>query len=84
MLVLTRRLGDGVIIEMPSFNIELVVTKIEHNKVGLGIVAPSSVNIARKELLKSKESSNETFNSTDVNGNIDISKPGSRGQRGNT
>ena len=49
MLVLTRRVGESIIIDG---GIEIVVTQLRDNHVGLGIKAPKEVNIVRKELLE--------------------------------
>ena len=48
MLVLTRRIGEEVVI---ASNIRLAVLAVRGKQVRLGIAAPSSVPVARLELL---------------------------------
>jgi carbon storage regulator len=48
MLVRTRRIGEEMLI---AGNIRVTVVAVERNKVRLGITAPSSVPVARRELL---------------------------------
>jgi carbon storage regulator len=48
MLVLTRRIGEEVLI---GGNIRLRVLAVKRNQVRLGIAAPPSVPVARLELL---------------------------------
>jgi carbon storage regulator len=48
MLVLTRRIGEELMI---ADNIRLMVVAVNGNQVRLGISAPSSVPVARLELL---------------------------------
>jgi carbon storage regulator len=47
MLVLTRRVGEEIVI---NGNIRVIVTAVEGNKVRLGIIAPPSVPVDRKEV----------------------------------
>ena len=51
MLVLSRKVGDMLIIE-GNFTVE--VAKIQGNWISLGIVAPSDVKILREELNQPK------------------------------
>ena len=48
MLVLTRRLGEEIVI---ADNIRISVVALEGRKVRLGITAPASVRVLRLELL---------------------------------
>ena len=48
MLVLTRRIGEEIMI---AGEIRVTVVAVSRNKVRLGITAPSSVPVARRELL---------------------------------
>jgi carbon storage regulator len=48
MLVLTRRIGEEIVI---AGNIRVTVVAVNGQKVRLGITAPSSVPVARLELL---------------------------------
>jgi carbon storage regulator len=47
MLVLTRRIGEEIVIDG---NIRVVVTAIQGQKVRLGITAPPSIPVDRKEV----------------------------------
>ena len=47
MLVLSRRLGEMIVVEA---NIQIVVVEIQRNGVRLGISAPPSVRVDRKEI----------------------------------
>ena len=56
MLVLSRKKGESVIIDD---NIEITVIDVSENgKVKLGINAPKSISILRKEVKKAVESEN--------------------------
>jgi carbon storage regulator len=48
MLVLTRRIGEEMLI---AGNIRVTVVAVKRNQVRLGITAPSSVGVVRRELL---------------------------------
>jgi len=48
MLVLTRRIGEEIVI---AGDIRLTVVAVNGQRVRLGITAPSSVSVARMELL---------------------------------
>lgn len=48
MLVLTRRIGEEVVI---GDDICITVTAVQGNKVRLGITAPTSIPVMRPELL---------------------------------
>ena len=52
MLVLTRKLGEEVII---GDNIRLTVVSIRGNQVRLGFTAPAAISIQRKELCDKAE-----------------------------
>jgi carbon storage regulator len=47
MLVLTRRIGEQLVIDE---NIILTIVAIEGNKIRLGIAAPSNVRVDREEI----------------------------------
>jgi carbon storage regulator len=47
MLVLSRRLGDEIVI---GENVRVTVTAVMGNRVAVGIEAPSSVKVDRKEI----------------------------------
>ena len=56
MLVLTRRPGQSIIV---GDSIELVVVRIEGDRVVLGIDAPRDVRVVRAELLRAVEAENQ-------------------------
>lgn len=56
MLVLTRRPGQSIVI---GDSVELVVVRIEGDRVVLGIEAPREVRVVRSELLRAVESENQ-------------------------
>lgn len=47
MLILTRRIGESIIIQD---DIEVVVLAVKGNQVRLGIQAPDSVSVHREEI----------------------------------
>lgn len=49
MLIISRKKNEGIII---NENIELTIIDIQGDKVRIGIDAPNSVKIVRKELLE--------------------------------
>ncbi len=49
MLVLTRRLGESVVI---GDNIKTTVTDIRNGQIKLGITAPKDVTVNREEVVK--------------------------------
>lgn len=55
MLVLSRKKDEKINLQIEGLeDIELIVVKIDHNKVRLGIKAQDSVTILRSELIPSK------------------------------
>ena len=56
MLNLTRRLNQRLVLTVPPSatptTIEVVVTKVRGNHIGIGVEAPRPVEVARGELLK--------------------------------
>lgn len=56
MLVLTRRPGQSIVI---GEGIELVVVRIEGDRVVLGVEAPREVRVVRAELLRAVETENQ-------------------------
>jgi len=55
MLVLTRRIDEGIVIQD---NIIVTVLNVEGDKVKLGIAAPQEVRILRKELFEAVQVQN--------------------------
>jgi len=57
MLILTRRPGETLIIELPNGErIDVTVLGVKGNQVRLGTEAPDDVPIVREELLERLES----------------------------
>jgi len=53
MLILTRRVGETIIIEMPTGEqIQVAVLGVKGNQVRLGTDAPDDIQIMREELLE--------------------------------
>jgi len=51
MLVLTRRVGESIVVDG---NIYVTVISVAGNKIRLGISAPPSVTVDREEIMKRK------------------------------
>jgi carbon storage regulator len=56
VLVLTRRPGQSILV---GDSVELVVVRIEGDRVVLGIEAPRDVRVVRSELLRAVETENQ-------------------------
>jgi carbon storage regulator len=67
MLILTRKLGESVII---GDNTKLTVVEISKNQIKFGIEAPKSVTIHREEVFKKIKDENENSSSSNF---IDLS-----------
>ena len=53
MLVVTRRPGESIVIELPTGElIEVVVLSVKGNQVKLGTDAPKHLPVVREELLE--------------------------------
>jgi carbon storage regulator len=53
MLVVTRRPGEAIVIELPSGElIDVVVLSVKGNQVKLGTDAPGDILVLREELLE--------------------------------
>jgi len=56
MLILTRRVGETIIIELPTGElIDVTVLGVKGNQVRIGTQAPDNIPIMREELLASTE-----------------------------
>ena len=60
MLVLTRRPEDGLVLTVPGTGeqIEITVLSVDGDKVRLGIAAPKTVTILRRELCEAVQAQN--------------------------
>ncbi len=68
MLILTRRLGESIIIED---NIKITVVDINKQQIKLGIDAPKHVTINREEVARKVKEENQLSSTSMI---IDISK----------
>lgn len=50
MLVLTRKVGESIVIDTHAGEVEVEVTSVLGEKVRLGITGPREVNVLRKEI----------------------------------
>lgn len=64
MLILTRKKGESIIIDG---NIEVRIVESEDGRVKIGIDAPRSIEILRKELYDQIETENKSAISKNVN-----------------
>ena len=69
MLVLTRKAGETIVI---GDNIEITVIEVQGGKIKVGIDAPRSIKILRKEILEEVKS--ENINATLKINNIKLDK----------
>ena len=73
MLILTRKLGESIII---GENVQLSVVEINKNNIKIGINAPQNITIYRKELFEKIKEENEMssisgiIDPTDISNNI--------------
>lgn len=63
MLVLARKVGQSIVI---NDNIELLVIEVRGDQVRIGIEAPKSIPVHRKELLEQIRTQNARAADTDV------------------
>jgi len=68
MLVISRKKNEGIVIDKDT---EITIIDIQGDKVRIGINAPASVKIVRKELLETENLNRE---SAQVNIKPDINK----------
>jgi len=60
MLVLTRRPGQSIVV---GDDVEVVVVRVEGDRVVLGIEAPREIRVVRSELLRAVEAENQASSS---------------------
>ena len=68
MLILTRKQGESIILYTTDGEIEIKVIKAQ-GTVAVGLQAPDSVNIRRKEIPNIKETSSESDYHSNSEGN---------------
>lgn len=71
MLVLTRKLGEGIAIDD---HIKIKVVQIKGKQVRLGIEAPSHTKIHREEIYVAIQAQNEASVDTDAKKSHEVSK----------
>lgn len=52
MLVLSRKVGEKIILTVEGETVEITVTEIDRGKVRIGTIAPKRMPIVRSELLE--------------------------------
>jgi|LakMenEpi03Aug12_release.lakeMendotaPanAssembly.Ray.scaffolds.fasta_scaffold781769_2 carbon storage regulator len=57
-LILTRRVGEEILIDNPSGQIKIMVTKIDGDRVKVGIDAPRDIRVNRKEVVERENRDN--------------------------
>jgi carbon storage regulator len=70
MLILTRKLGESIII---GKNVQLSVVEINKNNIKLGINAPKDITIYREEVFKKIKDENEMSSTSGIIDLTDIS-----------
>ncbi len=63
MLILTRKLGESVVI---GDNIKVTVTDINNNQIKLGIDAPRDITVNREEVVKEIKGENVLSSASSV------------------
>ncbi|MGR3173676.1 MAG: carbon storage regulator CsrA [Candidatus Scalindua sp.] len=63
MLILTRRLGESVVI---GDDTKITVTSIKNGQIKLGITAPKDVTVNREEVVKEIKGGNVLSSASDV------------------
>ncbi len=62
MLILTRRVGESIII---GNDVKVTVMSLKGNQVRIGVDAPKSVSVQREEISKNADGSSKENNSTE-------------------
>jgi carbon storage regulator len=63
VLVLSRRRGDSILI---GDDIEITVVEVQGDNVKIGITAPKTITVLRKELMEEASSANAQAASVDI------------------
>ena len=69
MLVLSRKTGQSIVI---NENIELSILEVQGDQIKIGIKAPKSVKIYRKEIFVEIQEENKKAATTNVSGVSDV------------
>lgn len=64
MLVMTRKKNESIII---NENIEIIILDCDSQRVKIGVQAPKSMKIMRKEVIEAVKSENQEALNTDLN-----------------
>jgi carbon storage regulator len=67
MLVITRKAGESIIIELDGKKVEIDVIETSKDKVKLGVEAPRDVKIVRSELMAAESSNMEASQAVSKN-----------------
>ncbi len=67
MLILTRKLNESFVIERDDEVVEIHVTELSNGQVRLGITAPDSCKIWRKELYQTVLSNRQAASASTLN-----------------
>ena len=82
MLILTRRVGETVVI---GNDVDVTVLGVKGNQVRLGVKAPREVSVHREEIYKRIKDESDHSHDDRVNGNATARssrRPGHNGQNG--
>jgi len=64
MLVITRKKNESIVI---NDEIEILILESEPNRVKIGIQAPKSMKIMRKEIIEAVRNENQAASHSDIN-----------------
>lgn len=78
MLALSRKIGQGVVVELEGVELRVRVLSVEQGKVRLGFIAPHHVGILREELLSLPEKEVSNATATDSSCQSNVSDDGGR------
>ena len=67
MLILTRRVGETIVIGDQDKNIEVTVLGVKGNQVRLGVQAPKDVAVHREEIYNRIQKEKQAQNSDETN-----------------